>query len=185
MNAEAKTGRAEPDYDPGALRRQVAILSRELAWLDNAATTQRPEAVLRAMDEFSRRHNANTRRSVHQLGAEATAVYEGARERVAAFVSGYRKPDYPQTLFIWQVVTAHHYRGKGLGRLLIETILAEEAGFTALETTITADNQASWRLFESLSNKHAGALQSVPFFTRQEHFNHQHDTEHLVRIQFP
>lgn len=108
-----------------------------------------------------------------------------AGEQVVAFVSGYRKPDDPQTLFIWQVVTAHNYRGQGLGRLLIETILAEETGFTALETTITADNQASWRLFESLSTKHAGSLQSIPFFTRQEHFHHQHDTEHLVRIQFP
>jgi cysteine desulfurase / selenocysteine lyase len=86
MNHEAKPGLEQGGFDPGALRRQFAILARELAWLDNAATTQRPEAVLRAMDDFYRKHNANPRRSVHQLGAEATAAYEGARERVAAFL---------------------------------------------------------------------------------------------------
>lgn len=73
-------------FDPGSVRRQFAILGRDLAWLDNAATTQRPEIVLRAMDEFYRKHNANPRRSVHQLGAEATAAFEGARVRVAEFI---------------------------------------------------------------------------------------------------
>ncbi|HQN80979.1 MAG TPA: aminotransferase class V-fold PLP-dependent enzyme [Kiritimatiellia bacterium] len=75
-------------FDPDALRRQFAILNREVAWLDNAATTQRPESVLRAMDEFYRQHNANPRRSVHRLGTEATAVYEQARAATARFVGG-------------------------------------------------------------------------------------------------
>ena len=57
-----------------------------MAWLDNAATTQRPDAVLVAMDQFYRQHNANTRRSVHRLGTEATAAYEGARAAVAKFI---------------------------------------------------------------------------------------------------
>ncbi len=74
-------------FDPGALRRQFAILNREIAWLDNAATTQRPEGVLQAMDRFYRQHNANTRRSVHRLGMEATEAYEGARATVARFVN--------------------------------------------------------------------------------------------------
>ena len=78
-------GRTE-GYDPAVLRRQFAVLGRDVSWLDNAATTQRPEAVLRAMDEFSRRHNANPRRSVHRLGVEATQAYERVRERVAAFL---------------------------------------------------------------------------------------------------
>ena len=73
-------------FQPEHVRRQFPIFEREVAWLDNAATTQRPERVLRAMDEFNRRHNANTRRSVHRLGAEATAAYEGAREVVARFI---------------------------------------------------------------------------------------------------
>ena len=78
-------------FEGGDLRRQFAILSRDVAWLDNAATTQRPEAVLKAMDVFYRQHNANTRRSVHKLGVEATAAYEGARTAVAKFI-GARSP---------------------------------------------------------------------------------------------
>ena len=54
------SGQPEPDrkaggFDAGAIRRQFAILNREIAWLDNAATTQRPEAVLKAMDETNGR----------------------------------------------------------------------------------------------------------------------------------
>ena len=86
MNGRPETERKADGFDAGAIRRQFAILNREIAWLDNAATTQRPEAVLKAMDQFHRQHNANTRRSVHRLGAEATAAYEGARATVAKFV---------------------------------------------------------------------------------------------------
>lgn len=86
MNAQPRTKSEPGGFQPGIVRRQFPILNRELAWLDNAATTQRPEPVLLAMDLYSRRHNANTRRSVHQLGAEATAAYEGARATVAGFL---------------------------------------------------------------------------------------------------
>jgi cysteine desulfurase / selenocysteine lyase len=86
MTEQAKSQQQDPGYDPLGIRSQFAILGRNIAWLDNAATTQRPESVLVAMSEFSRHHNANTRRSVHQLGAEATAAFEGARARVAQFV---------------------------------------------------------------------------------------------------
>ena len=91
MNAGMKEDRRD-GFDPDALRRQFAILNREVAWLDNAATTQRPESVLRAMDEFYRQHNANPRRSVHRLGAEATAAYEQAQAAAARFVgAGFNK----------------------------------------------------------------------------------------------
>ena len=86
MSGQPEPGRKADGFDAGAIRRQFAILNREIAWLDNAATTQRPEAVLKAMDQFYRQHNANVRQSVHRLGAEATAAYEGARATVAKFV---------------------------------------------------------------------------------------------------
>lgn len=86
MSGRPGMERITDGFDTGAIRRQFAILNREIAWLDNAATTQRPEAVLKAMDQFYRQHNANVRRSVHRLGAEATAAYEGARAAVARFV---------------------------------------------------------------------------------------------------
>jgi cysteine desulfurase/selenocysteine lyase len=86
MRSQSPAEESGSGFDPGSLRRQFAILNRDIAWLDNAATTQRPEAVLLAMDRFYRQHNANTRRSVHQLGTEATAAYEGARTTVAQFI---------------------------------------------------------------------------------------------------
>ena len=85
MSKSQEPGKQDGGFDPASIRRQFAILGRDVAWLDNAATTQRPEVVLRAMDDFYRKHNANTRRGVHQLGVEATVAYEGARETVAKF----------------------------------------------------------------------------------------------------
>ena len=67
------------------------ILAREvhghrLVYLDNAASSLTPEPVLQAMDAFYRRHRANVHRGLHALSAEATELYEAAREQVATFV---------------------------------------------------------------------------------------------------
>jgi cysteine desulfurase/selenocysteine lyase len=62
-----------------------------LVYLDNAATSQKPEAVLRAMDDYYRRTNANVHRGVHTLSEEATAAYERARLKVARFIHAQEK----------------------------------------------------------------------------------------------
>ena len=74
------------------IRSDFPILRREvnghpLAYLDNAATSQKPLAVLDAMDDYYRRTNANVHRGVHTMSEEATALYEGARGRVARFIN--------------------------------------------------------------------------------------------------
>jgi cysteine desulfurase/selenocysteine lyase len=61
--------------------------SQPLAYLDNAATTQKPRVVLQAIDRYYQRTNANVHRSLHTLGEEATAAYERARGRVARFLN--------------------------------------------------------------------------------------------------
>jgi len=81
-----------PSLDVAAIRKDFPILARRihgkpLAYLDNTATTQKPASVLKALDEFYRLHNANVHRGVYLLGEEATAAYEGAREKVARFVN--------------------------------------------------------------------------------------------------
>jgi cysteine desulfurase / selenocysteine lyase len=58
----------------------------DLAYLDSAATSQKPEAVIQAIDHYYRTSNANVHRSVYELAEKATAAYEGARDRVAEFV---------------------------------------------------------------------------------------------------
>ena len=74
------------------IRKDFPILQRvvnghQLAYLDNAATSQKPLAVLQAMDDYYRNTNANVHRGVHTLSEEATAQYEGARGRIARFIN--------------------------------------------------------------------------------------------------
>jgi len=74
------------------IRQDFPILAREvrpgipLVYLDSTATTQKPIAVLKAMDEFYRQNYANIHRGVHTLAEEATAIYEQSRQRVADFI---------------------------------------------------------------------------------------------------
>jgi cysteine desulfurase/selenocysteine lyase len=68
-----------------ALRQRVN--GHPLAYLDNAATTQKPERVLEAMDRYYRLDNANVHRGVHTLSQRATDAFESARHKVAAFVN--------------------------------------------------------------------------------------------------
>lgn len=60
---------------------------RDLVYLDSAATSQKPEVVIRAIDDYYRTSNANVHRSVYELAARATELYEGAREAVARFTN--------------------------------------------------------------------------------------------------
>jgi cysteine desulfurase/selenocysteine lyase len=81
-----------PRLDVEKIRADFPILQREingkrLVYLDSGNTSQKPRAVIEAMREHLARHNANVARSVHTLGTEATAAYEGAREKVARFIN--------------------------------------------------------------------------------------------------
>jgi cysteine desulfurase/selenocysteine lyase len=84
---------ALPDaFDVARVRRDFPILDqaihgRPLVYLDNAATAQKPRAVLEAMDHYYRESNANVHRGVHTLSERATALYEGARDRARAFLN--------------------------------------------------------------------------------------------------
>ena len=74
--------------DWASVRDDFPILRREvhgkpLVYLDSANTGQKPSAVIEAVDDFYRRHNANVSRAVHALGSEATEAYEGARKALA------------------------------------------------------------------------------------------------------
>jgi cysteine desulfurase/selenocysteine lyase len=80
--------------DANKIRADFPILQRRvhgkpLVYLDNAATSQKPETVIRALDDYYRRYNANIHRGVHTLAEEATAAYEDARRKVARFINAY------------------------------------------------------------------------------------------------
>src|SRR5207253_2626197 len=67
------------------------VRGKRLAYLDNAATTQKPEAVLQALDRYYRTSNANVHRAVHMLAERATAQYESARDRIARWFNATRE----------------------------------------------------------------------------------------------
>lgn len=79
--------------DPLNIRKDFPILQRKthdsvpLVYLDSTATSQKPLAVIEAMNEYYRRSNANIHRGVHTLAEEATAMYEEAREKIAKFIN--------------------------------------------------------------------------------------------------
>jgi cysteine desulfurase/selenocysteine lyase len=95
------------------VRSQFPTLAREgVAYLDSAATSQTPEAVLAAMDSYYREHRASVHRGVYPLAAEATDLFEGARARIAAFV-GWETRD---TVFTRNASEALNVVAHGWGR---------------------------------------------------------------------
>jgi cysteine desulfurase/selenocysteine lyase len=63
------------------------VNGKPLIWLDNAATTQKPQQVIDRISYFYEHENSNIHRAAHELAARATDAYEGAREKVRAFVN--------------------------------------------------------------------------------------------------
>jgi len=79
-------------FDVQRIREDFPLLSRTvhgkpLVYFDNANTSQKPLSVIEAMNSHYREHNANVSRAVHQLGEEATAAYEGARDKLSRFIN--------------------------------------------------------------------------------------------------
>jgi cysteine desulfurase/selenocysteine lyase len=78
-------------FDVHAVRRDFPILrervnGQQLVWLDNAATTQKPQVVIDRLSEFYSHENSNIHRAAHELAARATDAYEKARKTVADFL---------------------------------------------------------------------------------------------------
>jgi cysteine desulfurase/selenocysteine lyase len=87
--------RARTAFDVQAIRRDFPILGRQvhgkpLVYLDNAATTQKPRAVIDALVHYYENQNANIHRAIHTLGEEATAAYEETRAKVSRFINAPR-----------------------------------------------------------------------------------------------
>ena len=84
------------------------VHGRPLAYLDNAATSQKPRAVLDAIRVYYERGNANVHRALHALGEEATAAFEQSRGKVQRFLNARSKRE------IMLVSTARHVMRPGL-----------------------------------------------------------------------
>ena len=118
----------------------------------------------------------NLLQCTHFADTSALAELDG---EVAGFVSGYRLPTHPDSLFIWQVAVSPAARGHGLGQRLVLEILARpaNANLRYLRTTITGDNAASWAMFGRLARDLDAPTERHLLFDADRHFVGRHDSE--------
>ena len=96
------TAKVNPGINAKQVKGDFPILSREikpgipLIYLDSAATSQKPTAVIKAMNDYYEQSNANIHRGIHHLAEEATYAYESAREKIARFINA---PSPDQLIF--------------------------------------------------------------------------------------
>jgi L-2,4-diaminobutyric acid acetyltransferase len=111
--------------------------------------------------------------------ASTTAVARDG-DRVAAYCTGYLRPEAPDTYFVWQVAVHPDYRKRGLGRAVLDELVAR-TGARALEATVTPGNLASQRLFAAFAQAHGATLETSPLFAASD-FPDEHDPEDLLHI---
>ncbi len=115
MSADRRDG---PALDVERIRADFPILSRQvhgqaLVYLDNGATSQKPESVIATLDRYYREYNANIHRGVHTLSEEGTVAYEGARRRIATFINA---GDARQIVFVRGTTEAINLVAQSWGR---------------------------------------------------------------------
>ncbi|MGX7131285.1 cysteine desulfurase [Enterococcus songbeiensis] len=108
--------------DAQKLRKEFPILNQKvndepLVYLDNAATTQKPEAVLQTLTDYYHQDNANVHRGVHTLAERATHAYEGAREKVRQFIHA---KETAEVLFTRGTTTGLNWVAKSFGDFFIQ-----------------------------------------------------------------
>ena len=111
------SGQSAP-FDVHRVRRDFPILQelvngRPLVWLDNAATTQKPQAVIDRLSYFYEHENSNVHRAAHELAARATDAYEGAREKVRRFLNA---PSVNEIVFVRGATEAINLVAQSWGR---------------------------------------------------------------------
>jgi cysteine desulfurase/selenocysteine lyase len=110
-------------FDPERIRADFPILAttvngRPLVYLDSAATSQKPRAVIEAVDDYYRTYNANVHRGIYTIGERATAAYEAARAETARFINA---PDAHEIVFTRNAteainLVAYAWGRKNIGR---------------------------------------------------------------------
>jgi len=114
-----------------------------------------------------------------------TCVIAEVAGRVVGFVTGYRPPSRPGSVFLWQVGVDASMRGHGLGKRLVSAFLQSPgaAGADTLETTISPSNTASRGLFGAIARDIGAEMQVGPGFTQADFPPEgDHEDEELYRI---
>lgn len=117
--------------------------------------------------------------------AATSAVARDGHGVPVGFVTGYNRPDRPDTLLVWQVAVDEAYRGRRLAASLLDGLVARtvaECATTTVETTISPDNTASQRLFTSFAERHGARLEREVLFDTDVFPDGPHEPEVLYRI---
>jgi L-2,4-diaminobutyric acid acetyltransferase len=112
-------------------------------------------------------------------------VARGENGEPVGFVTGYTRPERPQTLVVWQIAVDRPQRGRGLAAALLDGLTArvtDELGVRRIETTITPDNTASNRLFTSYAKRHGATVDREVLFDGGLFPDGGHEPEMLYRI---
>ncbi|WP_081687236.1 diaminobutyrate acetyltransferase [Glycomyces tenuis] len=115
--------------------------------------------------------------------ADTTVVARDADDRLAGFLTGYRRPQAPDTFFTWQVAVGDGHRRRGLARRMLDHVVGalRPQGVRFVEATVTPDNKASIRLFESFAEANDATMRVDVLFSERE-LGSGHEPELLHRI---
>lgn len=113
-----------------------------------------------------------------------TCIVAEESGQLAGMITGYRLPDAPTTLFVWQVGVSASHRGKGIAsKMLLELVRRPQApAITTIETTITPSNTASQKLFRSVARRLDAPVQELEGFPGRLFGESGHEPEVLYRI---
>jgi cysteine desulfurase/selenocysteine lyase len=144
-------------FDPGRIRDEFPILAtrvngKPLVYLDNAATTQKPRAVIDALARYYAAENANIHRGVHYLSQRATEAYEGSREKVARFLNA---ESSREIVFVRGATEGINLVAQSFGRAFLRS--GDEILITGMEHH---SNIVPWQL---LAAQTGAVLRAVPF----------------------
>jgi cysteine desulfurase / selenocysteine lyase len=123
-----------------------------LIYLDSAASSQKPLAVIEAMNNYYRTYNANVHRGIHRLSEEATNAYEGARERIARFINA---ADLAEVIFVRNATEGFNLVAYSWGRANLQA--GDEILITAMEHHA---NIVPWQI---LAEERGIVLRHLPF----------------------
>lgn len=111
-----------------------------------------------------------------------TCILARHGSQVAGFISAYRHPRKPDTLFVWQVAVAEEMRGRGLAGLMLERILLKTPWASWIETTVTPSNRASISFFQAFADARGAGCHRQPYMTEDLFDTDAHEEEMLLRI---
>lgn len=113
-----------------------------------------------------------------------TSVLAERGDDAVGWISGYRPPNDPSTLFVWQVAVREEARGTGLAGKMLSALISRPGceDVRYMKTTVTPDNDASRAMFRSFAKRANAPLRESAGFERDSHFRGRHDSERLITI---